>query len=494
MSPLPSNRRPRPHPRRARKHPPTAGSARAVRLAAVAIFAAGLATLAIRVERFGDSPKYKLDAGQALPFADAFLRAQGIDPGTFRHVVSTAAHWGGDDSLAGKYFLERMPVTRASRLFEQYRPVQHWAIRYFRPLDREEVALAVHPETGQVLGFNHVIPEDRPGADISDDAARQVAMTFGASRGLDLASMDLKENTSEKKKARRDHTLVWEARPGDARNVDGAHYRTEIEVDGDRVTSWRSFWKIPEAFARNRERQNWMSIWVAALRIALAVAITVWGLWLMIRNIRRNLVPWGTALRLAIPAALLTAAGGLLRLPQIYERYDTAIPMATFQASADIGLAITVVGALLGFAFAAGFLTSFFPDCLSAFRPSRRRWTALDAVAAALATAGFATAAARFEGLLDGRFHAQALLDLGAPGLLESLSPAVSALAGAATGILTTGAAVALIVLLASRLPRPWLLAAALLATLALVSPRRAHSRRIGGVLCSDSVIARPLP
>lgn len=442
-----------------------------VRLAAVGIFAAGLATLAIRVERFGDSPKYKLDADQALPFANAFLRAQGIDPGTFRHVVSTAAHWGGDDSLAGKYFLERVPVTRASRLFEQYRPVQHWAIRYFRPLDREEVELAVHPETGQVLGFNHAIPEDRPGADISDDAARQVAMTFGLSRGLDLVSMDLKENTSEMKKARRDHTLVWEARPDDARNVGEAHYRTEIEVDGDRVTSWRSFWKIPEAFARNRERQNWMSISVAALRIALAVAMTVWGLWLMIHNIRRGLVPWGTALRLAIPAALLTATGGLLRLPQMYERYDTAIPLATFQASAYIGLAITVVGALLGFAFAAGFLTSFFPDCLPAFRASRRRSTTLDAVAAALAAAGFATAAARLEGLLDGRFHAQALLDLGAPGLLESLSPAVSALAGAATGILTTGAAVALIVLLASRLPRPWLLPAALPATLALVSP-----------------------
>ena len=441
-----------------------------VRWAAIAIFAAGLATLAIHVERFGESPKYKLDADQALPFASSFLRAQGIDPGAFRHVESTAAHWGGDDSLAGKYFLERMPLTRASRLFEQYRPLQHWAIRYFRPLDREEIELAVHPETGRVLGFGHAIPEERPGADIADDAARQVAMTFGASRGLDLAAMDLKENTSEKKKARRDHTLVWEARPGDARNVDEAHYRTEIEVDGDRVASWRSFWKIPEAYARSRERQNWMSISVAALRIALALAITVWGLWLMIGNVRRDLVPWGTALRLAIPAALLTAANGLLRLPQIYERYDTAIPLATFQASAGIGLAVTLVGALLGFALAAGFLTSFFPDCLASFHARRRRSAALDGVAAALAAAGFAMAGARLEALIDARFHAQALLDLGAPALLESLSPAVSALARAATGVLTMGAGIALIALLAGRLPRPWLLPSALLATLALVS------------------------
>jgi membrane protease YdiL (CAAX protease family) len=440
------------------------------RLAAVAIFAAGLATLLIHVERFGESPQYKLDAAQALPSADAFLRAQGVDPTTFRHVASTAAHWGGNDSLAGKYFLECLPVSRASRLFEQYRPVQHWAIRYFRPLDQEEVEIAVHPETGQVLGFDHTIPEDRPGADLSDDAARQIAMAFAASRGLDLASMDLKENSSETKKARRDHTLLWEARAGDPRNVDEARYRTEIEVDGDRVTLWRSFWKIPEAFARSRQRQNWMSIAAAAWRIVLAAAIAVWGLWLMIGNIRRGLVPWSTALRLAIPAALAAGIGGLLRLPQIYANYNTAVPLATFQASAYIGQAMVLVGAFLGFAFAAGFLTSFFPDCVAAFRPIGRRSTALDAVAATLAAAGFAMAASRLEALLDGRFHAQALFDLGAPVLLESLSPAVSALAGEAQGILGLSAAAALIVLLAGRMPKPWLLPAAMLAGLSLVS------------------------
>jgi membrane protease YdiL (CAAX protease family) len=440
------------------------------RLAALTIFAAGLATLLIHVERFGESPKYKLDARQALPYADSFLRAQGIDPNRFRHVVSAAAHWGGDDSLAGKYFLERLPVIRASRLFEQYRPIQHWAIRYFRPLDQEEIGIAVDPETGKILGFDHTIPEDRRGADIPDDAARQIAVAFAAGRGVDLASMDLKESSSEKKKARRDHTLVWEARAGDVRNVDEAHYRTEIEVDGDRVTEWRSFWKIPEAFARSRQRQNWLSISVASLRVALGLFLAVWGMWLMIDNIRRGLVPWGTALRLAIPAALLAGIGALLRWPQIYEHYDTAIPLATFQASEYLAQAVAVVGAFLGFSLAAAFLTSSFPDCVAAFRAQNRRAAALDATAATLAAAGFAMAAGRFEALLDARFHAQAWFDLGAPDVVESLSPAISALAAATQDILTLGAGVALVALLAGRLPRLSRLPVALLALLALAS------------------------
>ncbi len=202
-----------------------------VRLAAVAIFAAGLLSLLIPVSRFGESPKYKIPAEQARAGADAFLKQQGLDAGGFRHLTYPATHWSGDDSLAGKYFLERRPVSVASRLFERYRPVQHWMTRYFKSLDQEEVTVSEHPETGKVLGFTHTIPEDRPGADIPEDRARQIASAFAAAEGWDLAAMDLKESHSEKKKARRDYTLEWEARAGDPRNLDEA-----------RTTAWTSKW------------------------------------------------------------------------------------------------------------------------------------------------------------------------------------------------------------------------------------------------------------
>ncbi len=110
--------------------------------------------------------------------------------------------------------------------------------------------VTVHPESGRVLGYNHTLPEDRPGADLTEDAARQIAAAFAAARGIELAAMELKESTSELKKARRDHTLVWEARQGDPRNLDEAHYRVEIEVAGGSVPTWRSFWKLPETYTR----------------------------------------------------------------------------------------------------------------------------------------------------------------------------------------------------------------------------------------------------
>ncbi len=40
-----------------------------------------------------------------------------------------------------------------SKMFEQYRPIQHWMTRYFKSLDQEEVTVSVHPESRQGDGF-----------------------------------------------------------------------------------------------------------------------------------------------------------------------------------------------------------------------------------------------------------------------------------------------------------------------------------------------------
>ena len=144
----------------------------------------------------------------------------------------------------------------ASALFERNRPMQVWMTRYFKSLDQEEITVSVHPETGKVTGFSHTIPETQPGADIGLERAREIAAQFAASMGWDTSAMDLKESATEKKKARRDYSLEWEARPGDPRNVDQTRWRVEVNVAGDRVVSARGFWKLPESWQRGREQRK----------------------------------------------------------------------------------------------------------------------------------------------------------------------------------------------------------------------------------------------
>jgi hypothetical protein len=338
--------------------------------------------------------------------------------------------------------------------------------RYFKSLDQEEVTVSEHPETGRVLGFTHTIPEDRPGADIPVDRARQIASAFAAAEGWDLAAMELKEVTSEKKKARLDWVLEWEARAGDPRNLDEAHYRVHIEVAGDRVSSLRSYWKIPEAYERSRERQNALSIAVMALRIGAIAAGIVYALWLLIQATRKGLVRWGQAIRLAVPAALLFALAWMLSFDLMMKSYDTAIPLETYQAVLYITLLMSVIFLFLMLGAAAALIALFYPESLGALRAANRGLLALDAGAALLAAAGLWVLLNQHDAMLMDHHHAQALFAIGSPDLIVSRAPALAAVAGAARSFLMNAATLAFIAVVVKKLPKWWMLA--LLAAAAL--------------------------
>jgi membrane protease YdiL (CAAX protease family) len=445
-----------------------------LRVWAAVLLAVGVAALFIPAGHFGESPRFRLTARQAEASAAAFVRAQGFNPGAFRHVTFSAVHWGGEDSLAGKYFMERVPEAAAARLFEQYRPVQYWATRYFKSLDKEEVLVTVHPETGKVMGYLHEIPEDRPGAGVSDEAARQISTTFAAAQGLDVAAMELKENSSEQRKARRDHTLEWEAPPGDPRNVGEAHYRVAAEVDGSRVASLRVYWKIPESFERSRERQNLISITVLALRIGVIAGAIVFGLWMLIRNVRLGLVAWRRVLLLAVAPAVGLAVAAALSLPiGLSRQYQTSMPFETWQAMMVAGLAMTLAFAYVMYGAAGALVTSFHADCLEAFRAAQRRLLGADALVALAAAAGLWGISRGVDAALTSRFHSQAILAVGAPGLIGEPAPALEAVASAIGPMFINAATIVIAVLLVGMLRKWWMLAGLVVAAAALSSEIR---------------------
>jgi membrane protease YdiL (CAAX protease family) len=468
---------PGPEPQPAPPEPAVSGSGyRALgsrrKLAAVAVAAAGLLTLLVHVTKFGESPAYKLTSAQAKANADAFVRTRGLDPSAFRSVTFPSVHWGGDDSLAAKYFLERSSVAASSAMFARSRPIQVWDTRYFKPLEREETTVVVNPETGKITGYENAIPEDRPGADLAPDEARQIAASFASSLGWDLGAMDLKESNAEKKKARRDYTFVWEARPGDARNVADAHYRREIVISGDRATSARSYWKLPEAWSRERERQNAVSIGTLALRIAVLAGAVVWGLFLLIRGTRAGLVPWRATLKLAAVPALLAVVSPLLSLQLLLRAYPTAIPLETYQAMEYAILAMSVIFAFIVMTAAAALLLSLFPDCAASLRAASRRALALDAFIAMLAAIGIFATLSQLRAVLYDLFPAQALFAIDSPDLIVSAAPAIAALADAVRSVLTSAAGLAVIVMAIRKMPRRWMLVPLALAALfVLLSP-----------------------
>ncbi|HXA51397.1 MAG TPA: type II CAAX endopeptidase family protein [Candidatus Acidoferrum sp.] len=437
---------------------------------AVVLLAAGVACLAIPMSRFGRAPVYRISAAEARKAGDEFLRTQSLDPDSYLHVTWPAVHWEGPDQLAAQYFLERMRPDQASMLFDRYRPLRHWTTRYFRALDRDEVTVSVHPESGRVRAVVHTLPEDAPGADVTPERAREIAAAFAASLGPDVSAMDLKESQSEKKKARRDYSLVWEARPGDPRNVGETKWRVQVEVDGDRAVSLTENWKPPEAFEREHERESAISIAVAVARIVTFAGLLVFGMWLLMAAIRDGTVRWRAAFRLALPASLLLPVALLLTAHLMMRNYNTAKPLETFQAMSWMELAISALMGVVMSVAAAAVITTYVPEALRALRRENRRAMGRDALVALAAAIGLGLITYQVNGLLASAFPAQSLPSITAPELIASRFPALSAIAGGVRSWLMNGAGLALAAILVVRAGKSKLaLAAALVAGAALL-------------------------
>ena len=207
-----------------------------------------------------------------------------------------------DDSLAGKYFLERLPIRAASALFERNRPMQVWMTRYFKSLDQEEITVSVHPETARVTGFGHTIPENRPGADLSPEPAREIAAQFAALHRLGHqrhGPQGIFRRNEEgaprlfagmggpsRRPAQRGRDSL--AR-GDQRLRRPRHFGARL------LEAARGLAARPRTGKRPRHRHR-------VLNIVTLAGLIVYALWLLIQGTRQGIVRWRAAIRLAIPA------------------------------------------------------------------------------------------------------------------------------------------------------------------------------------------------
>ena len=447
-------------------------------VAAYMISIVALFLITVHVQEFGDEPGFAFGSAHARTIADQFARAQGFPTGSYRAVAFPVTRWEDDDArLTGKYFVERRDVAYVANAFRRDVPLHSWTVRYFKPLEREEMQVSIDPETGRVVAFNHVLREDQPGADLPADAARQIAAEFLASRGIDLQKLDPKETTSEKKKARRDHTLVWEAKPGDPRNLDDARYRVRVEVAGDRVVSLSTFWKLPETFVRARSQRNALSNVLLGLRIVVFASLLVLGIWLLIERTRQRALGWRRALWVALPLGGISLAGMALNFPLLLSQYPTTFPLESFEVVMIVGLAIGALALFVALACAAALILALRPDALSVFGPANRRLLGRDALQAALLAAMGVAALDQLHWLAIDRFHPYALLSAGARTAFATASPAASAFAGASQETLFWVALLALAVHAVRSLQR-WPgagILAGLVAAAALV-PSSAHT------------------
>lgn len=425
---------------------------------AVVLIVACLSASAVKVYHFGEGIRVQTARRDAFRVSEEFLKARHIDPASYHRVAALDENV---DPQAVRYLLERRSVEETDRIYRQATRLLLWEVRYFRPLEKEEHHVYVDAAQGQVFGYQRVLDEDAPGASLSMDQARAVAEKAVEEHGYHVVDFVLKESHGpEKKKARQDYFFVWEAKPGDPRNVGEATYRLRVDIAGDQVVGFARFFKLPDDWLRRREATALSRIILGLVDAALLVAVVGAIIIVFVSRVRSGAMPWRPALRAGAALAVIFLGVELNALPLIYfSRYDTSIPMAAFHLF--VGASLVIVAVVLGLAtwVLVALATSLYPDSWRIFSaPARRMWRR-DAVVAILVSLAAGVALGEIQDLLADRFHAFMPVGISiVPASIDTLLPAAGVLlTGLLDGLVySAGAALLIFVICRGFAQRAW--------------------------------------
>ena len=188
------------------------------------------------------SIEFRYDRGSS-ELADGVLAEQLIDARGMKH----SATFDSDDE--SRIFLERsLGLKKTNEILKRDVRLWAWSHRWFRPLQEEEFRVDIAP-TGEVIGFQRPIPEDRAinSPDVASARASPSDSSATSTRSTTETSRAKRTSIAETDAA---HLHVRLA----TRSSRGAPYRTIVTVDGDRVSSFSRRIKVPEDWQRSYRR------------------------------------------------------------------------------------------------------------------------------------------------------------------------------------------------------------------------------------------------
>ncbi len=439
----------------------------------------GVALLAgVKREAIGDFVHFQTSAQEATDRANEDLRQINVDPTIYSH--STTLTYSFDDYV-NEYLRRTIGIPAANRIYRDEVPSAFWAVRYFRDSQHEEFNVILKPD-GSLHSVHHTMDENAAGANLTKEEAQARAEVFLRDRkNVNLADWNLVATHSDKKTGRTDHFFEWEQKEaldaGSSQSVaTGAHIRMQLQVQGEEVSGYRIFIKIPETWTDAEKRDTPMQLAqifgkVAGILVALIVVLVIFFRSLKSLDLAR--VPWLSFAKfsfLMLVAAIVIYAN---RTPQLLLNYNTAMPLTTYYLILLISMifitAIYMAAAILLLGLAWFFLErAFGPGHLPTWHGMKSGY-----FRDAFCVAFFGSAAVLGLNRLPALFAHWPLfrhtLGTSVPENLDALNPAVAALASSIAAAFLTAGLLGIAAALIAMYVRPAWMRAALMIFYALV-------------------------
>ena len=396
----------------------------------------------VKREAIGDFVRFQIDARQATGRGNDDLRQIQIDPSTYRHATTITYTF---DDYVNEYLRRAIGIAAANRIYRDQVPSAFWTIRYFRDSQNEEYMVVLKPD-GSLHSIHHTLDEKAPGANLPKEEAQSRAKAFLRDRkGVNLEDWNLVETHSDKKPARTDHFYEWEqkaaldAAPGKPA-AEGAHIRMQLQVQGDEVSGYRVFIKIPEAWRDAESRTSPAQLAQSFGRAAVIGVAFIAVLVIFLRSLKGPevaRVPWRPIGKLSILMLLAAIVIYVNRTPQLLLNYTTAWPLSTFYIILFISMifitAMYMAAAVLLLGLAWFFLErAFGPGRIAAWREMKAAYFR-DAFCMALFGSAAIMGLSRLPALFARWPALRHSLSASVPVNLDVLNPALGSLATSIT-------------------------------------------------------------
>ncbi len=261
-------------------------------------------TLFVKADRIGGFYEYRVPKTEITQTARAFLKQKGFDSQQYRQVLALRKNYQPD---WGKYILQNGDIDRLNRLLARYlRNSTVWYIRFFKEMDKEEFRVYVHPADNEVVAFEHLLPEQAEGYDLSKELARIRAKEYLAGQQVDLSQFEIVEDYSQKLDNRTDHTFIFESDSGFAANMAQGRLRYRVMVKGDEIAELQAYYKLPEEWRRAQHSKTTLDSIRLMIKIGAILLIVILAVIYIRSQFKLSQLAWRQALYIVI------AVGGVL--------------------------------------------------------------------------------------------------------------------------------------------------------------------------------------
>jgi Type II CAAX prenyl endopeptidase Rce1-like len=272
---------------------------------------------------------FKYDRGTSKPIAERLVPPNLRDA---KHAVSFES-----DGNA-RIFLERsLGLERANEVMKSQVRVWYWHHRWFRPLVQEEISVDVAP-SGEIVSFQHVIPEDRA---IANGDAMSAATAFLDRIGVRRNDLTLVDESQRRLPKRVQRIYTFESKSIRPAN---APYRHVVTIDGNIVTGYSQRLKVPDAWLRSYRELRSKNLAAGAVDTVLMAATMIAALVLFIVFLRRGDLNLRFLAAVGVASAILSAGVALNSMPAELAYYDTTTSFPAFIAQLAIFGVVQALG------------------------------------------------------------------------------------------------------------------------------------------------------